>query len=252
MKLVLNLLPLLFFMIGVQTLFDNLAFADSEETIRFSKEILTNPNELTPGSANIVKEELDGVLKKEPENIEAIFMRAVARANSWDKEGALLDLQQKLKLDSDYVGYHRDRGIFYNNWREYALAIIEFLEIIKLDPHNVVAYYHIGYAKHELSEYFSSIEYFKKALHENKTAAKPDLKFRGKIYFESALSKAALGDRIGACFDIMHSRKYEYSNQYMSMDVIENNCFPDEFELAHDYYDALVKLVEQNSEITNR
>lgn len=74
------------------------------------------------------------LIRKDPEDANAYFMRAVARTNSNELDLAIKDLDEVLRLDPGWAGAYGQRALCWNNKRQYAKAIADYSQSLRLDP----------------------------------------------------------------------------------------------------------------------
>src|SRR3990167_697886 len=105
-----------------------------------------------------------------------------------DYARAIADYSEAIRLDPQFVEAINGRGFAYSNQKDYARAIADFSEVIRLNPQWADAFYHRGYA------YFSTKDYVR---------ATADFTEANRLYpnyalalYGQSLAKAALGQSV--------------------------------------------------------
>lgn len=88
-----------------------------------------------------------------------------------DYEGAMLDFNKAIELNSDFTYAYVFRGLVKDSLKNFEDAILDYNKAIELDPENSSAYYNRGIAKHDLKNYIGAILDYHKAIKLN-----PELK----------------------------------------------------------------------------
>jgi serine/threonine protein kinase len=96
-------------------------------------------------------QKLDALLKKQPDNIDALILRGKAKYESGNSQGGVNDFQKAIKLDDSQ---RSSVSIFLNKIGDARLlngddkgAINDYSYAIQLDPNDAVAYHNRGYVK---------------------------------------------------------------------------------------------------------
>src|SRR5262245_42445384 len=81
-----------------------------------------------------------------------------------DRQRAIADYSEAIRLDPKYAVAYSNRGLAYAYKNEYDRAIADYNEAIRLDPKYVEAYYNRGLAYDYKNEYDRAIAEFKEAI----------------------------------------------------------------------------------------
>ncbi len=71
-------------------------------------------------------------LELEPKNVDALWLRGLARLNTKDYQKAEEDLTQAIKLDADYAPAYRERGSVYLAQANYDAAISDATTFLRM------------------------------------------------------------------------------------------------------------------------
>ena len=70
-----------------------------------------------------------------------------------DYEGAMLDFNKAIELNSDFTYAYVFRGLVKDSLKNFEDAILDYNKAIKLDPKYALTYYNRGVVKNELKQY---------------------------------------------------------------------------------------------------
>lgn len=129
----------------------------------------------------------------ELQDTNAYFNRAATRYELGDKQGALADYTQVLRIrPQDEVAYN-NRGVIYYDLEDKTKAIADFDQSLQLNPYNVVVYCNRGLVSGELDDKLGAIEHYSRAIQ-----LEPDCT---TAYFHRGLMRTRLGNKQGAISD---------------------------------------------------
>jgi tetratricopeptide (TPR) repeat protein len=130
--------------------------------------------------------ELDEAIKLNPDYMEAYYGRAVVYWNSGDNRRAVADLTQVLKFAPEdfYVLYNRAGNYYYMG--DYDNAIADYTQLIKISPTSAVVYYWRGFSYHRNSNFDQAIADYEKA-------QQLDSSYKTSGYIEDARNHKPLG-----------------------------------------------------------
>jgi tetratricopeptide (TPR) repeat protein len=138
-------------------------------------------------------EDLNQAIKLQPDLVEAYQDRGLVRLQLGDKRGALADFTQALKLKPDEVEVYNARGLIRHDLGDYQGASADFTQSLKLKSDSPGAYYHRGKARHQLGDKQGAIADYNQAIN-----LKPDY---DDAYNGRGLVRSDLGDKQGAIAD---------------------------------------------------
>jgi Tfp pilus assembly protein PilF len=104
------------------------------------------------------------VIRNLPKDDHAYAMRALARHEKKDYQGALKDHSEAIRLNPDSAGWHNNRGLAYSILKDYDKAIEDYSEAIRRDPTYALAYTNRGTAYSKKKDYDKAIEDFGDAI----------------------------------------------------------------------------------------
>jgi tetratricopeptide (TPR) repeat protein/V8-like Glu-specific endopeptidase len=181
-----------------------------QETLEISNRVLErNPNSwayFARGAARIAAKDfknalvdLNEAIRLNPEYIEAAAysLRGVARFATGDKKGAFNDLDEAVQLDSKDADIFKIRGKIRSEQEDYKGAIADFNEVLRLNPKEAEAYYLRGMARLTQGDK-------KGALADSNEAIRLNPKI-GYAYSVRGLVRFAEGDKKGAFADLDES-----------------------------------------------
>jgi len=124
---------------------------------------------------------------------EAYYTRGLARYKMGDKQGAIEDYTEAIKLNKNLVLAYTNRGNCLYKIGKKQEAISDYTQAIKLNPNYPDAYYNRGVVYSDIGDKKNAIADYSKAvaLNPNYTDA----------YYNRAVVKASMGDKQGAIAD---------------------------------------------------
>jgi tetratricopeptide (TPR) repeat protein len=137
---------------------------------------------LTPEYYRLILDAFEQALRITPRNMQAIFGRGRAKALLGYTSGALLDYNAVIQMRPEIPGAWFRRGLLYFQIKDYKSAVMDFVQVVTIDPNYVEGYLLRAYALINLGSY---------------EAAAHDLNF--VIKFETPLAAEALYHR-AKCF----------------------------------------------------
>ncbi|MCT4663072.1 MAG: tetratricopeptide repeat protein [Tissierellales bacterium] len=194
------------------------ALNDNENAVRYYDKAIEKADEI------MKMEELDDCLrdfKKKSEKIEkqvedlkfrAYNNRGSLKAEDGDREGAIRDYSEAIKINSDYVEPYYNRGILKRKMGNTAGAIKDYSEAIKINSEYVDAYYNRGILKAEDGDREGAIKDYSEAIKINSEYV--------KAYYNRGILKDKDGDRAGAMEDF--SKAFELFRSQGNIELAEN------------------------------
>jgi tetratricopeptide (TPR) repeat protein len=95
------------------------------------------------------KDLTDGYLNRD-NDAAAYNNRGNAYYDKGDKDAAIADYSQAVKLDPNYAAAYYNRGIAYSAKGDKDAAIADYSQAVKLDPNDAAAYYSRGNANYDM------------------------------------------------------------------------------------------------------
>ena len=142
-------------------------------------------------------QKLDDLLKKQPENIDALILRGKAKYRNGDRQGGVNDFQEAIKLDDSQrwsvSSFLNEVGDEKYRVDDYEGAINDYNHAIRLNPNDARGCLWRGKAKQNLGDNRGAIPDYDRAIELNPN--------HFIAYFERAMAKEALGDYRGAIQD---------------------------------------------------
>jgi len=153
-------------------------------------------------------------IRLNPTNNEAYYNRADVKAILKDYKGAIKDCTKALELvPTDYYTYF-NRGLYYSKISDLKNAIADYDKTIGLSSKFIPAYRQRGVAYSKLKNYKSSLKDFDLVIsyYSGKVEGIDDNNPNNKSgdYFNRAVAKLNLGDKIGACKDAEMAEELGY------------------------------------------
>lgn len=103
------------------------------------------------------------VIALEPKNYDAYFLRAVAKNDLGDYQGAIVDYSKIIVFEPTPETFFNRGNSKYSN-QDFQGAKEDYQKAIELDPHFIDAIYSLACTKYDLQEYKGAIEDFTNAL----------------------------------------------------------------------------------------
>ncbi|WP_027137135.1 tetratricopeptide repeat protein [Gaetbulibacter saemankumensis] len=123
------------------------------------------------------------IITLEPKNLDAYFYRGLAKNNSGDYLGAIVDYSKIILIDPDADTYYNRANSRYSI-KDFEGALEDYKKAYETDPNFVAALYSLGCVKYDLGQYEEAIKDFTKVI-----KATP---YNPKTYFIRAASYEAL------------------------------------------------------------
>jgi len=155
-------------------------------------------------------------IKIKPDYALAYNNRGNAKYNLGDKQGAIADYNQAINIKPDYADAYNYRGIAKKNLGDYQGAIADYNQAIKIKPDYADAYNNRGLAKYELGDYQGEIADYNQAIN-----IKPDY---ADAYYNRGLAKDDLEDKQGAIADYNQAAQLysQQDNMEMYLKALDN------------------------------
>jgi tetratricopeptide (TPR) repeat protein len=136
---------------------------------------------------------LTEILKKDPDNIEALYNRAWLYGERGDLELAETDYNRAIKIGKDNKSAYYNRGLLYVEMRKYDAAVRDFSKAIRLDSRFIDAYCNRGNVYYQLGKTALAIRDYTKALDIKPNDA--DIRYnRGLAYLSLKQREKAMAD----------------------------------------------------------
>ncbi len=133
------------------------------------------------------------IINKNPQYAFAYYNRGLAKYNSGDNAGAIVDYDLAIKINPQYAFAYLSRGLAKNKLGDNASVIADYDLAIKINPQFASAYLSRGLAKNKLGDNAGAIADYDLAIRINPQFA--------SAYNNRAASKYRLGDKAGAIAD---------------------------------------------------
>jgi tetratricopeptide (TPR) repeat protein len=150
------------------------------------------------GQLQLAISDFDEAIKCSPGYTKAYINRAIAKAMKQDYPGALADLDKVLEKEKNEEAYF-NRGILKNELKEFAQAIPDFQEAIKLNASCSKCYYSLGLAYYFDKNFSEAVNSFSTCI-----ALNPTSEF---VYYYRALSYKEIGKSDSCCNDLQKALK---------------------------------------------
>ena len=106
----------------------------------------------------------DLLLARDPQNVEAVFHRAVAYMQENETLAAIEGFRRTLELDPGHARAENNLGVLFQLLKEHPRAIEHYRRAIRLDPSFHAALYNLGCARQEFAEPRAAVAVFRKLL----------------------------------------------------------------------------------------
>ena len=156
-------------------------------------------------------------IRLNPTDNSAYYNRADVKATLKDYKGAIKDCNKALELvPNDYRTYF-NRGLYYSKISDLKKAVADYDKTISLNSKFIPAYRQRGVTYSKLNNYESSLKDFNVVIsyYSGKVEGVDDNNPNNKAgdYFNRAVAKLNLGDKIGACKDAEMAKELGYPTQ---------------------------------------
>jgi tetratricopeptide (TPR) repeat protein len=129
----------------------------------------------------------------DPNNADIYFNRGTTRYDLGDKQGAIADYTQVLRLDSDDDVAFNNRGLSRYELGDQNGAIVDFNNALQINPENAIAYFNRAAARTDLGDKLGCISDFSQAIRHQPNFA--------LAYFYRGMARMQVGNRVGAIED---------------------------------------------------
>jgi tetratricopeptide (TPR) repeat protein len=147
--------------------------------------------------------DLDMAIRYQPDFIKAYSNRAIAKAMLKDYPGAVADLDRVVAREKSEEAYI-NRGTLRNEMKEFALAIRDFGEAVKINPSCANCYYALGFACYRAARYPDAVKAFTACIGLNPSA--------DYAYYYRALSNIETGENSEVCSDLEQASRLGVSD----------------------------------------
>lgn len=108
--------------------------------------------------------DINQAIALDPKSFLFVELRALLRSEAGDLKGALEDFSTEVKLAPKYYGAWFNRAVHYIKMKEFALALVDAMGALNLDPQNPDANGLVGECYLELGNKEKAIQWYKKAV----------------------------------------------------------------------------------------
>jgi clan AA aspartic protease (TIGR02281 family) len=145
---------------------------------------------------NDLKDLLNGIeiIGKKTQNPDDYFNKGVAKAQSNDFKGAIIDFNMVIELNPKFAEAYYNRGSAKFRLQDSKGAIEDFNKAITINPEFAQAYYNRGVVKVQLQDYKGALPDFNKTIE-----LQSDF---GDAYLNRGLMKIILGSKESGCIDL--------------------------------------------------
>ena len=126
--------------------------------------------------------------------------RGVVRADLGDKQGAIEDYNQAIKINPNYAPAYNNRGNVRAELGNKQGAIDDYNQVIRINPNYALAYYNRGIVRDELGDKQGAIDDYNLAIKINPNDA--------QAYYNRGIVRKELGDKQGAIDDYTQAIKF--------------------------------------------
>jgi tetratricopeptide (TPR) repeat protein len=140
--------------------------------------------------------------------VQELLDRGNEKLTKGDKQGAIADYSEVIKIDPGVANAYYNRGNVYSDLGNKQTAIADFSRAIELNPKHTDAYNNRGNARHSLRDYQAAIADYNQAI-----AIDPKYP---KAYFNRGNTRSDLGDKQAAIVDYNKTLEIDpgYVNAY--------------------------------------
>ncbi|MTJ19335.1 tetratricopeptide repeat protein [Dolichospermum sp. UHCC 0299] len=162
------------------------------------------------------------------------FNRGIGKSDLGDKQGAINDFTQAIKIDPNLAQAYNNRGFFKGELGDKQGAINDYNQAIKIDPNLAQAYYNRGIVRAELGDKQEAIDDFNQAIKINPNLA--------EAYYNRGIVRNELGDKPGAIDDYNLAIKINpnYAKAYNNRGLVRNQL--GDKQGAIDDYNLAIKI----------
>jgi tetratricopeptide (TPR) repeat protein len=173
-------------------------------------------------------------IKLDPNYTDAYINRGLARSELGDNQGAIADYNQAIKLNPNYALAYYNRGIARSELGDNQGAIADYNQAIKLDPNYTDAYYNRGIVRNELGDKQGAIANYNQAIKLNPNYT--------NAYINRGLARSELGDNQGAIADYNQAIKLNpnYALAYYNRGIVRSELGDNQGAIAD--YNQAIKL----------
>jgi tetratricopeptide (TPR) repeat protein/S1-C subfamily serine protease len=179
-------------------------------------------------------DDFNQAIKINPNYAQAYNNRGIVRDDLGDKQGAIDDFNQAIKINPNYAQAYYNRGIVRNELGDKQGAIDDYNLAIKINPNYANAYNNRGYVRNELGDKQGAIDDFNQAIKFNPNLA--------EAYYNRGNVRYQLGDKQGAIDDYNQAIKFNpnYANAYNNRGYVRNEL--GDKQGAIDDYNQAIKI----------
>ena len=151
-----------------------------------------------------------------------------------DYAGAIVDYTQAIRLKPDFASAYYNRGIAKKELGQYIAAIADYTETIRLKPDHASAYYNRGITKRKLEQYDAAIADYTEAIR-----LRPD---HASAYYNRGIANSKLGKYFAeiADYDMTIRLKPDHAKAYNNRGAAKANLKQHSAAIAD--YDTAIQL----------
>jgi len=189
---------------------------------------------LVKGDRNAAIADYDEVIRLDPAYVEAFVRRGDVRKSQGDLDGAIADYNQAIGINPNYVNAYINRGIALNDKHDLDGALADDERAIRLDPHSVIAYINRGVVKKNKGDFDGAIADYNEAI---RLGPKNTI-----AYGDRAFARKEKGDLDGAIadYDTVIQLDPKSAPTYFYRGVVRHGKGNNDGAIAD--YDAAIKL----------
>ncbi|MBS9389954.1 MAG: tetratricopeptide repeat protein [Dolichospermum sp. WA123] len=184
-------------------------------------------------------DDLNQAIKINPNFAQAYYNRGNVRDDLGDKQGAIDDYNQAIKINPNDASAYNNRGNVRDDLGDKQGAIDDFNQAIKINPNDASVYYNRGNAKYDLGDKQGAIDDYNQAIKINPNYA---------AYYNRGIVRNDLGDKQGAIDDYNQAIKFNPNNAdaYYNRGIVRNDL--GDKQGAIDDYNQAIKFNPNNAD----
>jgi tetratricopeptide (TPR) repeat protein len=95
---------------------------------------------------------LDATLKQHPEDLDARLQRGILHAQRSQNIPAMVDYTEVIRLDPNNALAYNNRAAVKVNMRDYWGAYLDYTQVVRIQPDKAITYNNRAYARHRLGD----------------------------------------------------------------------------------------------------
>ncbi|MBD2672705.1 tetratricopeptide repeat protein [Aphanizomenon flos-aquae FACHB-1416] len=162
-------------------------------------------------------EDFNQAIKINPNLAQAYYNRGGVRKKLEDKQGAIEDYNQAIKINPNFTEVYNNRGVVRYDLGDKQGAIEDYNQAIKFNPNYAEAYYNRGVVRYELGDKQGAIEDYNQAIKFNPNYA--------EAYNNRGGVRNELGDKPGAIDDFNQAIKINpnFTEVYKNRGIVRDD-----------------------------